>query len=186
MKGSILSARYAKSLLGLAIEQNQLDAVYADMQLIEAACKDSRDLALLLKSPVVKTDKKQSILKAVFGESLSQLSIAFVNLLADKRREYHLQGIASAFISQYKKHNNITTAKVVSAVALTDEVRGKLRDMVNATYPDQKIELAEQVDESLIGGFVLRVADKQVDASIKRSLTDMQMEFNKNPYVKDF
>ena len=186
MKGSILSARYAKSLLGLAIEQNALDAVYTDMQAVKAACADSRDLALLLKSPVVKTDKKQSILKEVFGGMLGELSMAFINLLTDKRREYHLEGIASAFITQYKAHNNITTATVTSAVALSDDAREKLRGMVKQSYPGQEIELQEQIDASLIGGFVIRVADKQVDASIKHSLREMQMEFNKNPYVKDF
>ena len=186
MKGSILSARYAKSLLGLALEQNALDAVYADMQAVKEQCAGSRDLSLLLKSPVVKTDKKQSILKEVFGDRLGTLSMAFINLLADKRREYHLEGIASAFITQYKAHNNITTATVTSAVELADDAREKLRSMVKENYPGQEIELQEQVDASLIGGFVVRVADKQVDASIKRSLHEMQMEFNKNPYVKDF
>ncbi len=186
MKGSILSTRYAKSLLGLAIERNALDAVYADMQAVESACTENRDLSLLLKSPVVKTGKKLSILDAVFGGTLSELSMAFITLLANKRREYHLEGIASAFILQYKAHNNITTATVTSAVTLTDEVRTKLRTMVKASYPDQEIELNETVDPELLGGFIIRVADKQVDASIKRSLVEMQMEFNKNPYVKDF
>ena len=69
---------------------------------------------------------------------------------------------------------------------MSDDAREKLRGMVKASYPGQEIELQEQIDKSLIGGFVVRVADKQVDASIKRSLQEMQMEFNKNPYVKDF
>lgn len=186
MKGSILSTRYAKSLLGLALEQNALDAVYGDMQAVSTACADNRDLSLLLKSPVVKTDKKLSILKEVFGGMLGELSMSFMVLLTSKRRENHLEGISNAFILQYKAHNNITTATVTSATALTDDVREKLRTMVKAGYPTQDIELQEQVDPELIGGFVIRVADKQVDASIKRSLLEMQLEFNKNPYVKDF
>jgi F-type H+-transporting ATPase subunit delta len=107
-----LASRYAKSLLDLAVEQNALEATLKDVQLLEATGKN-RDFANMLRSPIIKGDKKQEILKAIFGSNLGQLTQAFVNLLISKGREANLPEIATAFISQYKAMKNIRTVKLL-------------------------------------------------------------------------
>ena len=185
MKGTIVSARYAKSLLALAIEEGQLEEVYKDMQQITAVCDESRELSVMLKSPVIKLDKKQAILTEIF-KGLNKITAGFIQLLTSKHREAYLEGIARSFVVQYKEHKNIQTAVVTTAVPLTESSRQKVTELVKATKANISVELEEVIDQDIIGGFVLRVGDKQVDASIARKLRDMTMEFSKNPYIKEF
>lgn len=177
-----LASRYAKSLLDLAIEQNTLDATLKDVQLLEATGKN-REFANMLRSPIIKGDKKQEILKAIFGSNLGQLTQAFVNLLVSKGREANLPEIATAFISQYKAMKNIKTVKLITASPVSDVVKESIRKKVVASMPDAQVELVEEVDASLIGGFVLQMDDKLFDASIRRDLNDVKSQFLRNIYV---
>lgn len=178
----IVASRYAKSLIDLAIETKQLEEVRKDMLLVKQVCDSNSDFVTLLQSPVVKTDKKIAIFNGVFGKNISKTTTAFLNLLAAKRRENYLSGIASSFDEQYKLYKNITTVKVSSAVALDAKLKKDILDLVkkNATG---EIELIEKVDPSLIGGFVLTINDKQVDQSVKRKLNDLSKNFTGNSFV---
>ncbi len=185
MKETRVASRYAKSLLGLAIEQNLLDEAYNDMKLVSETCNSSRDLALLLKSPIVKTDKKLGIIDAVFKGKLGKLSQSFINIITNKRREYLLENIADEFVAQYKTHKQIVTAKVTSAVKLDDAIKTKVLALVKRAE-NKEVELVETIDEDIIGGVIVRVGDKQIDASILRAINDLKQEFNKNPYIAEF
>lgn len=185
MASAKLSRRYAKSLLGLVIEQGTADAAYNDMELILKACKESKELNSVLKSPIINADKKLAILKEVFGSTISPITMAFLELLTKKGREADVKDIADSFVSLYKEGKGIETATVFSASKLTDESRKKVLELVKAGT-DKQVELVEQVDPSLIGGFILRVKDKQVDASISSKIREMRQDFSKNLYVKDF
>ena len=91
MKGTKVAARYAKSLLDLTIEQGKLEEAYNDMLRVNELLSNNRDMQLLLSSPIVKTDKKQSIIEAVFGNDLSELTLSFIRLITSRRREYLLE-----------------------------------------------------------------------------------------------
>lgn len=177
-----LASRYAKSLLDLAVEQNNLEATLKDVQLLDQVTKN-RDFASMLRSPIIKADKKQDIIKAVLGNNLGQLTQAFVNLLVSKGREGNLPEIASAFISQYKEMKNIKTVKLVTATQASDALKTAIHKKVMASMPNAQVELVEEVDPSLIGGFVLQMDDKLYDASIRRDLHDVKSQFLKNIYV---
>lgn len=185
MRDIKVASRYAKSLLGIAVEQKQLEDVYKDMQLINNVCSQSRDLELLLKSPIVKSDKKAAILTDIFGKQIGQISSSFISIILNKKREGLLGDIANAFIDAYKVYNNITTAKVTSAVPLSKGQKEAIESLLKK-QGNEKVELAEIVNEAIIGGVIIRVGDKQVDESIRRKLTDLEMEFSDNPYVKEF
>lgn len=98
-----VSSRYAKSLLSLAVEQNCLEQVAKDMHFIEKVISENKPLLLLLKSPIIKTDKKISILSEIFEKNISAVSFSFIKIIARKKREVILQNIASSFNAQYKK-----------------------------------------------------------------------------------
>lgn len=185
MRDIKVASRYAKSLLGIAIEQNKLEELHNDMQLINAVCTENRELVLLLKSPIVKADKKETILAEVFGKSITQISTSFISIILNKRREGLLADIANAFIDVYKTHKNITTATVTTAVALSAPQKKAVIALLNA-QGKENVDLKEVVNEEIIGGMILRVGDKQVDESIKRKLSNLEMEFDENPYIKDF
>ena len=185
MAGEIAANRYAKSLIALAKEQNNLDAVYSDMQQLASTIEESKELSLLLKSPIVKPSKKQEILRAIFSSKVSELTIKFLELISSRKREGIVEGIAKSFVSQYKELNNITVAQVTSAVKLDSEQRDKILQLINKDHKGQ-VEIEESINPDLIGGFVVRVGDKQVDASIRRELEDLKQEFTKNPYIAEF
>jgi F-type H+-transporting ATPase subunit delta len=173
----IVASRYAKSLLGLAIESKTLEEVRKDMLLIKDVCTNNRDFVLLLESPVIKTDKKLAVFSALFDGKVSKMTSTFLTLIANKRREGYIDDIAMAFDDQYKIYKNITTVKVQSAVALDAKLRTQVIDIVKQTVSGE-IELIEEVDAALIGGFVLTINDKQVDQSVKRKLNDLKKTFS--------
>lgn len=178
----IVASRYAKSLIDLAVETKQLDEVIKDMRLVKKVCSENSDFITMLQSPVIKTDKKQAIFKAVFEGKISKTSLAFLNLIAVKMREAYIPEIAASVDEQYKIRKNITTAKVTSAISLDEKLRKQVLSIVkqNATG---EIELVEKVDPSLIGGFILTIDDKQVDQSVKRKLNDLRKNFSGSVYL---
>ena len=183
MKQTRVATRYAKSLLNLAIERNELERVYKDMQYV-ATCCDNRDLGLLLKSPIVKTDKKKKVLDGIFAGEVSEMIMSFLNIIASKKRESALPEIADEFLVQYKVHQNIVVAQVTSPVKLSDDQKDKILNLINADHKGA-VEMIETIDESLLGGFIVRIGDKQIDASINRKLNELRTEFSKNLFVPE-
>ncbi len=173
MKNIKASTRYAKALLDLSIEKNQLEKVYQDIITLKETCKGSRELVNLLNSPVVKEDQKKQALTAVFGSSFDELSINYINLLVSKNREALLPTIAEQFIKAYENHKNILTVEVTSAIKLDEAQKNKVLSLVKH---DGEINLIEKTDPSLIGGFIVRMGDKQIDASIAKKFTDLRKE----------
>jgi F-type H+-transporting ATPase subunit delta len=177
-----VASRYAKSLLDLAEEKGTLEQVRQDMQLFTKTAEESRDLRLLLKNPIVKSDKKHAILDAIFGGKVSELTSKFFEIIAKKNREAVLESVAAEFETQYNLRKGIQTATVVTAVPLDAALRGQFQQMV-ANKTGKTIQLEEKVDPSLIGGFVLTIGDTQVDDSIKSSLQRLRNKFNDNTYI---
>jgi len=177
-----VASRYAKSLLDLAVEQNLLEEAYQDMLVIKESCENSRDLSLFLSSPIITTDKKQSVLTKLFGDRLSKISLGFVSIIVRKKREYLLEPIANAFILKYKVFKEILIAEVTTVAPIDDVTRKKVRDILSK-LDHKEIELVEKTDASLIGGIILKVGDNQVDASILRQINNLKHDFSKNPYV---
>ncbi|GAB3824126.1 ATP synthase F1 subunit delta [Pontibacter rugosus] len=177
-----VASRYAKSLLELAIERNELEQVNADMQLFSKVVSQNRDFQLLLENPIVKSDKKLAVINAIFQGKVQELTLSFFNLVARKNRESALEAVAKSFQDQYKVEKGIQTAEVISAVPLSPALRDELGQRLVAET-GKRIELVERVDPSLIGGFVLRVGDKQIDSSVKNSLRKLKNNFKDNPYI---
>jgi F-type H+-transporting ATPase subunit delta len=177
-----VAKRYAKSLIDLSSETGALDAVANDMKLLASVCDQNRDLAALLASPIINSDKKLSILKRVFSEKMNKLSLSFFEIITSKGREGYLEAIAKEFTRQYKEMKGIQTAVITSAVGLDDKLRKEVYDIIRKSA-DSEIELVEKVDKNLIGGFVLRMGDKQYDASIASDLKRLTRQFSANPYI---
>lgn len=180
------ASRYVKSLLGLAVEQGVLDQVHKDMQLFAKVVEENRALKLMLLSPVIKHDTKLEILQKVFKGKVNKLTLSIFEIITRKNREPILYSIAKEFHNAYNEHKGIGVASVTTAIPLDAKLRGEIEKLVKK-YSDKKdIELVEKIDKDMIGGFVLNVGDKQIDASIKNKLKALKVKFSQNPYVKEF
>lgn len=181
MKGTRATIRYAKALLQLSIEKDSLEQSYEDMLLVTNVCDDCKDFSLLLKSPIVKTDLKLKILNMIFDNKISELSRNFISIITNKKRESLLSDIAKSFIELYKSHNNIQSATITTAVPLSDELKDNIIDYIKK-YNNSKIDLHEIVDEKIIGGTIIKIGDKQLDASVSKEISELKQIFNKNLY----
>jgi F-type H+-transporting ATPase subunit delta len=182
MQNPRLAARYAKSLLDLAVEQNQLDAVYADMKFLQQVNKSNPDFVAMLRSPIITSDKKDKIIDAIIGNKVCKLTMLFINLLTTKTRESNMPEIVTAFIEQYNKLKNIQTVKLTTATAISEELKQSIVAKVkNST--STAVEIETSVKEELIGGFKLEVGGTLIDASILRDLNDVKKQFLNNEYI---
>jgi len=180
-----IASRYAKSLLSLAEEQGALEAVHDDMKLFSQMIEENRDFELLLNSPVVVSTKKLVILNQVFEGKVNDLTLKFFVLLTRKKREGYLPAVATEFHHQYNVSKGIAEATVTTTFALNDELRKEFNSVV-AKISGKNVELTEKIDETLIGGFVLKIGDRQIDDSISARLSALRLKFSQNPYVKEF
>lgn len=171
----IVASRYAKSLLDLAMEKGQLEAVYADMLQVRAVCENSHDFVLFLNSPIIKADKKISTIKSIFDGKFNAITSGFLTIVAAKRRESVIPEMAESFIEQYKAQKNIITAVVTSAKGLDATTKQQALDLIK-TQLKAEVELVEKTNPDLIGGFILKVGDKQVDKSVSRQLFNLKKE----------
>jgi len=179
-----VAKRYAKSLLDLAKEKGAIDAINNDMKLFTDVIKENHDLLLLLENPIISGDKKLAILHQIFRNKIDKITSSFFEIVVKKGREKYLNQIAKDFINQYKTLKGIQSAEIISAVGLDDKLRKQVYDIIRKST-NSEIELVEKVNKDLIGGFVLRVGDKQYDASISSSLRKLTQAFSKNPYIKN-
>ncbi len=181
----IISQRYAKALFDLAIELNKLEKVSKDMALVNEVTKENPEFKRLLTSPTIPEKKKNKVISSIFENHLDELSLKFLKLVTRKEREVFLEGITDAFVKLYKVHHKIMTIKLSSAIKMDEKIRKELIALLTKTT-NHTIELIEEVDKSIIGGFVLTMEDKKYDASIRHQLEKLKRTFAKNLYVKGF
>ncbi|MBC7888913.1 MAG: ATP synthase F1 subunit delta [Ferruginibacter sp.] len=183
MNNPRLATRYAKSIIDLAVEQNQLAAVYNDMKFILRICKTNPDFGALLRSPIIKPTTKGKIIESITKERVSALTSAFIKLLVAKTRELFLPEIANAVVDQYNVINNIHSVKITTAIQMSETLQAAILSKVKENTPLGSIDLETAVDEKLIGGFVLETAGKSIDTSILKDLKDIKKQFLNNDYL---
>lgn len=178
-----IASRYAKSLFDLANERGKLERVLEDVESFHAVSKN-RDFELLLKSPVVKSDKKEKIFDQLFSGKYDEITMAFLQILLRKGREAHLAEIAKSFIEQYRDFKEISTVKLTTAAPLSEESVKAIHDKLAASKATSKhLEIVTEVDPSLLGGFVVEFQDKLYDASISHKLEKLKKGFQDNHFV---
>jgi F-type H+-transporting ATPase subunit delta len=181
-----LAARYAKSLIDLSIERDQLEQVYLDNLYLKGVMQGSKDLINFLNNPAINTEKKLKVIQSLRSGQTSEITQAFNDLLIKKRRESYLPEIADAFIEQYKEYKGITTLTLTTAVAVSDEVKNVLISKIKREGNLKEVELICLVNENIIGGFILEGNSKRIDASIAYDLTKIKNRFLTNEYIYRF
>ena len=175
MAVSTVAFRYAKSLIDLAQEQGLVETMYDDMRFFKLTVSQSRGLMLLLKNPIVRTDRKYKVLEQVFAPHINPISMSFLNIITKKNRESIMDAIAEEYIRLYDEMKGVERATVTTITPLTEEQRASFKAMVTKTVGGKSVELEERIDPKLIGGFILRTGDQQIDASLRNKLNEIRM-----------
>ncbi len=178
MRESRAAIRYAKAVLSLSTDLKQADKVNEDMQLIASTINESKELQSLLKSPVVKSKIKKSALLAVFS-NINKTSQSLINQLIENKRLPLLSEVAKQYTILFDLSKGIQIAKVTTAIPLTKDLEQKVLAKVKE-ITGKNVTLKNTIDPSIIGGFILRVGDKQFDASISGKMNNLRRELINN------
>ena len=170
-----IAVRYAKSLVDLSVEMKVLETVKDDMLLVKNTCDGSRPLRLMLKNPVVLASKKRIILDQIFKDKVSELTLKFFKILSRKNRLSILPYVADEVLRLYNKINGLQESTVTTSIPLTSDMRAEVIKFVEEVS-GKKALLNEKVDKDLIGGFVFKIGDKQIDNSIAGKLNKLKIQ----------
>ena len=171
-----VASRYAKSLIDLSEEQNALEAVRTDMEFFLRTLRENPTLKAVLKNPILGPNKKSGILNELFSSRVHPMIMTFFAIVVRKGRSGILFDTAKEFINEYNIRKNITKATVTTAAPLSDENKKQVEEVIKQAT-NGEIILTAKVDSSLIGGFILKVGDKQFDTSISSQLSKLKKEF---------
>ncbi|MBL7766118.1 MAG: ATP synthase F1 subunit delta [Chitinophagaceae bacterium] len=185
MQNPRLAARYAKSLMDLALELGKTEDMYRDIQSIHEICQSSHDFVMMMRSPVIKAEKKLAAVKAIFQNSLDRVTDSFLTLIIKKGREFFIPEMATAFMTQYKLHNKINDVVLTTAEPISEDMKGLIENKIKQQFQNMTIDLKTEINPEIVGGFILEVNNTLFDASILRDLLDIKKQFLKNVYVPD-
>ena len=177
MKGTKAASRYAKALLELSIDLNKVDQVAGDMNFLLETSRETPEFQAFLNSPVVKVDKKISIFHEIFGQ-FEQESMKFVELVIKNRKESILPEIALSFEHQVKAHKGIIPIQLISAAPLNKATKEEILSKVQKTV-NGELEVTEVLDAELIGGFIVRMGDMQIDASVSNQFNNLKQRLTR-------
>ncbi len=178
MNDSKISVRYSRALFESAVEKNILDKVNQDMLFISEICRFPETKELLL-SPVIVPSKKSDILHKMIGDNVEKITLSLIDIAVKNGRESYIPAIARVFVHETMKYKGITKSVLTTAVKVDPKVRKQITDMISEVFKT-KVDLDEVIDTEIIGGFILRVDDNFVDASIRNKLRKIKKELRGN------
>lgn len=170
-----IAGRYAAALFELANEAGSLDAVAADLQRFVGLLDGSEDLQRLVKNPIFTAEEQVNALNAILSKTgLGGLTANFLKLVASKRRLFALPGMIAGFNALVAEKKGIIAAEVTVASPLSDANRKAVLEALQA-QSGKNIALTERVDPSIIGGLVVKMGSRMIDASLKTKLNAMKL-----------
>jgi F-type H+-transporting ATPase subunit delta len=178
MNDSKISVRYSRALFQSALEKNILDKVDQDMKFISEICKIP-ETKEFLHSPIIVPSKKEAIFHKILGDNVEKLTLSLIDLVVKNGREAFIPAIARVFIHETKKYKGITESVLTTAVKVDAKIKKQISDLISDVFKT-KVELEEVIDNELIGGFILRIDDNYIDASIRNKLRKIKKELMGN------
>jgi F-type H+-transporting ATPase subunit delta len=170
-----VAGRYAAALFDLASEENKISDVEADLGKFQALLDTSQDLTALVRSPLYSSDEQSSAVAKVAGAAgIGPLTINFLKLLARNRRLFAVSDMIKSFRTLSARGRDEVTAEVTSAVALSEDQLSELKATLKSTV-GKDVQLATRVDPSLLGGLIVKVGSRMVDASLRTKLTNLRL-----------
>jgi F-type H+-transporting ATPase subunit delta len=166
------------------VERGVLEEVHNDMILFSKTCKENRNFVALLRSPVIRHENKRAILNKLFSKRINPLTMALIDIITRKNREPILPAIAAEFHNAYNAYKGIGKAYLTTTVQPDKKLMDVIQDISKKLSGKSTVELHTKIDSDLIGGFILNVEDKQIDASVRSKLKTLSLKFEENYYIK--
>ena len=172
---SLIRVRYAKAFFQTAKDKNMLGQFKTDIETVFDVCNNSPEFIYLLNSPVIKSSKKAELIETIFKTAVNQLTLNFLLLITQNKRETEIPGICRNFLELTRKDQNIKTATLVTANEIIPAVTEKIKTIIEKELK-ARVELSTKVNPDMIGGIILRVDDKQYDASVASQLKKIKQQ----------
>jgi len=182
MNTARIAVRYAKALFDLALEKNSVNGVYRDMRNISLLCSMD-EVKSVISNPVIPLRKRKDAIIALTGDGADKLTINFIELIFSNGRGEYLASAARNFMDLTRRHRGIRQVTLTTAVPVSGEMKKEMAALLDDRDPDT-IEFNEQIDGSIIGGFILRVDDSYIDASVRNRLNRFRKEFSLAGYAE--
>ncbi len=183
MNDSKISVRYSKALFQSAIDKKILDKVNQDMIFISEICK-SPEAKELLRSPIIVPSKKSAIFHKILENNVEEITLSLVDLAVKNGRESFIPAIARDFIHETLKFKDITESVLTTAVKVDPDIRKQITDLIKNVF-NTGVELEEVIDQEIIGGFILKVDDNYIDASIRNKLRKIKKELLGSTMIRE-
>lgn len=174
MNDSKISVRYSRALFQSALEKKIIDKVNEDMILIATVCK-LPETKEFLHSPIIVPSKKTAIFHRMLEGNIEKITLSLIDLVVKNGRESHLPAIARVFIHETMKYKGVTESVLTTAIKVDPKVKKQITDLISNVF-STKVDLQEIIDPSIVGGFILRVDDNYIDASILNKLRKIKKE----------
>ena len=175
----LVAGTYGEALISLAEEEKKVDALYEEVLSLQGILKENPDFSVLMNHPKVTKEEKLKTLEDVFGGRMDAELLGFLKLLLQKDRYSELPAILDHFVAAIKERRGVGVAYVATPTALDENRKKQIEDKLVSTTKYNRMEMHYSVDESLIGGLVIRIGDKVVDSSIKTKLEGLKRELAK-------
>ena len=176
MKNVRVARRYAMALMMAADQAKSIDRTAKDLESIAGVLSSSRELRLMLTSPVVTAQKKSSVFKEIFGSRLHPTTLEFIDLLIEKHREGHVPDVIAQFNVLRDERMGIVTVGVTSAVEFTAPQEKSLQSSLER-YTGKKVRVHLSVDGAIRGGLLVQIGDTVLDASVTHHLEVLKTKF---------
>ena len=174
----LVSTTYADALFETGIEENTLDGLYEEALSVQQILKDNPDFSRLMNHPKILKEEKEQIMESVFKGRLSDEFTGFLKIIVANKRYSEIDSILDYFVLRVKEHKKIGIAYVTTPLELTDAQKEAVKKKLLDTTDYVTMEVNYMIDESLIGGMVIRIGDRVVDSSIKLKLEGLKKELS--------
>jgi F-type H+-transporting ATPase subunit delta len=181
MNDSKISVRYSRAIFQSALDKKILDKVYQDMIFISEICKTAETKEFLL-SPIIIPSRKEEIFHKMLKGNVEKITLSLIDLIVKNGREAFLPAIARDFVHETKIFRGITDSVLTTAVKVDEKIKTRIKEMISEVFKT-KVELKETIDPELVGGFILQVDDKYLDASVRNKLRKIKKELLGNLIV---
>lgn len=175
MNESLITVRYAKALYELAIEEKKEIAIQNDVETLLESVSKSEEFSAFLENPLIKGSEKARIINSLFKGRIDPISLNFLHLLIENKREECLGGICRYIIRLIKQKSGIQDAVLTTAQKLPEKHKKEIFEFVTKKFK-LNLDMQEKIDPEIIGGYILRIEDQQIDASLKNQLNKIKRE----------
>ncbi len=179
-----VARRYALALMGSAREEKKMDRVAADMEMIDTMLGSSRELRLFFQSPVITVEKKRGVIRELFAKKVQQLTLDFLFLLVDKRREDVLHDIVKQFMTLRDEDLGIISVEIRTVIPCTGSQEKTLVKKIEE-FSGKKVRATFSLDKAIQGGFVARAGDTVIDGSVRRQFELLRDRFVMGAYERN-